>query len=45
MYYKLDLRRVSELVDPKCVLIDAWGVFDPDAAAEAGLELNTFGRG
>lgn len=45
MYYTLDMRRVAELVGPDCVLVDAWGVFDPDEAAEAGLELNTFGRG
>jgi len=45
MYYKLDMSRIAELVDPECVLIDAWGVFDPKEAAEAGLELNTFGRG
>lgn len=45
IYYKLDLARVAELVDPDCVLIDAWGVFDPGEAAELGLELNTFGRG
>lgn len=45
MYYKLDLTRLAELVDPDCVLIDAWGVFDPGAAHELGLELNTFGRG
>jgi len=45
MYYKLDLKRLAELVDPGCVLIDAWGVFDPKQAEELGLELNTFGRG
>lgn len=45
MYYKLDLARLAELVDPECVLIDAWGVFDPAVADELGLELNTFGRG
>jgi UDP-N-acetyl-D-mannosaminuronate dehydrogenase len=45
MYYKLDMARLAELVDPECVLVDAWGVFDPAKAAELGLELNTFGRG
>ena len=45
MYYKLDMARVAELVGPDCVLVDAWGVFDADAAEQAGLELNTFGRG
>lgn len=45
MYYKLDLGRLADLVHPECVLVDAWGVFDPAAAAQHGLELNTFGRG
>lgn len=45
MYYKLDLQRLAELVHPGCVLVDAWGVFDPDVAERLGLELNTFGRG
>lgn len=45
MYYKLDLSRLAELVDPECVIVDAWGVFDPKKADELGLELNTFGRG
>lgn len=45
MYYKLDLDRLAQLVHPECVLVDAWGVFDPQAAQAAGLELNTFGRG
>lgn len=45
MYYKLDLSRLADLVDPECVLVDAWGVFDPDEAHALGLELNTFGRG
>jgi len=45
MYYKLDMARVAELVGPDCVLVDAWGVFDADDAEQAGLELNTFGRG
>ena len=45
MYYKLDLSRLAELVHPDCVLVDAWGVFDPEKAAALGLELNTFGRG
>lgn len=45
MYYKLDLARLAELVNPECVLVDAWGVFDPAQAALLGLELNTFGRG
>jgi UDP-N-acetyl-D-mannosaminuronic acid dehydrogenase len=45
MYYKLDMTRVAELVHPECVVVDAWGVIEPDAAAAAGLELNTFGRG
>lgn len=45
MYYKLDMGRIAELVDPSCVLIDAWGVFKPEEAAKVGLELNTFGRG
>lgn len=45
MYYKLDLQRLAELVQPDCVLVDAWGVFDPDVAERLGLELNTFGRG
>ena len=45
MYYKLDLGRLAELVHPECVLVDAWGVFDPAIARELGLELNTFGRG
>lgn len=45
MYYKLDLARLAELAHEECVLVDAWGVFDPEVAAELGLELNTFGRG
>ncbi len=45
MYYKLDLARLADLVDPECVLVDAWGVFDADEATALGLELNTFGRG
>lgn len=45
MYYKLDLQRLAELVQPGCVLVDAWGVFDPDEAERLCLELNTFGRG
>lgn len=45
MYYKLDLSRLADLVDPECVLVDAWGVFDADEARALGLELNTFGRG
>jgi UDP-N-acetyl-D-mannosaminuronic acid dehydrogenase len=45
MYYKLDLGRLAELVLPECVLVDAWGVFDPGVAESLGLELNTFGRG
>jgi len=39
------LGRLAELVHPDCVLVDAWGVFDPEKAAALGLELNTFGRG
>lgn len=45
MYYKLDMARLAELAADDCVLIDAWGVFDPEAAKAVGLELNTFGRG
>lgn len=45
MYYKLDMNRVAELVHPECVIVDAWGVIEAEDAAEAGLELNTFGRG
>ena len=45
MYYSLDMDRIATLVAPECVLVDAWGVLDPDDATEAGLELNTFGRG
>lgn len=45
MYYKLDLGRLAELVHDECVLVDAWGVFDPQSARAHGLELNTFGRG
>lgn len=45
MYYKLDLQRLAELAHPDCVLVDAWGVFDPGEAEALGLELNTFGRG
>lgn len=45
MYYKLDLSRLAELVDPQCVIVDAWGVFDTETAKELGIELNTFGRG
>lgn len=45
IYYRMDLARLAQLVREDCVLVDAWGVFDPRAAAELGLELNTFGRG
>lgn len=45
MYYKLDMGRLAELVHPECVIVDGWGVFSAEEAAEAGLELNTFGRG
>jgi UDP-N-acetyl-D-mannosaminuronate dehydrogenase len=45
MYYELDLSRIAELAHPECVVVDAWGVFDPTEAERVGIELNTFGRG
>lgn len=45
LYYELDMKRIAQLVHPECVLIDAWGVLDPNEAEAVGLELNTFGRG
>ena len=45
VYSNIDLHRVAELVASQCVVVDAWAIFDPVQAEEAGLELVTFGRG
>ena len=45
VYSSIEMTRIAELVDPECVIVDAWAVFDPVEAEKAGLDLVTFGRG